>query len=389
MSNLYVLSSDNYNGLNGAAKFVKIFEEEREEFEKRGLRVSVIANNNSYQDERIYVETRKYKIKKRIKAILYKSAKGQLLKLRYVWKHNGRKAVDCFKRINPKETDTAVLLNDMGVALEFFAEFGTRYKTIFMEHNSGDLLSMLGSKILEHKKYRDQLSKEEIEILDKSDSIVCVASNAVNVVQSKGEEYIDKTVHISIGQKSYKEDIKRDYSKLKLVTVGSVCDRKNQLGIIKAIKALGRDDISLICVGDGDALNQCTSYVMDNDLSKYVSLKGAQNDVKQFLDDANCFILASQDEGLPIAAQEAMNDGLALVLTDVGGCAELIDGNGMLIRRNDQSQLVNAIKAMTNNTNLLEEMGKRSKEIFEEKYSLEKMINCYIYLVDSLLSVVR
>ena len=46
------------------------------------------------------------------------------------------------------------------------------------------------------------------------------------------------------------------------------------------------------------------------------------------------FSLISDSEGLPLSALEAMSSELPIILSDVGGCFELIDENGILVKNN-------------------------------------------------------
>ena len=125
-------------------------------------------------------------------------------------------------------------------------------------------------------------------------------------------------------------------------------------------------------------------YVMNHKLSNVVRFVGSQSDVDKYLVQSNIFIMSSKDEGLPVAAQEALRAGLALILTDVGGCKELIDDNGYLVSSPDVEEIVNAIIEVTKDVSRIKDMRSRSREMFVEKYTREKMLFQYLQLINNI-----
>ncbi len=95
--------------------------------------------------------------------------------------------------------------------------------------------------------------------------------------------------------------------------------------------------------------------------------------------------MSSIDEGLPISAQEAMNYSLPLILTDVGGCSELISENGILTST-DVNEIMGAIVSLNDNKDMLKKMGETSKKIFEERYTLDIMLGKYVQCISGILS---
>ncbi|HCD1258366.1 TPA: glycosyltransferase [Citrobacter amalonaticus] len=66
-----------------------------------------------------------------------------------------------------------------------------------------------------------------------------------------------------------------------------------------------------------------------------VNFLGEVENFKNF-HEYDLFALISDSEGLPMSALEAHTAGLPLLLSDVGGCYELIDGNGLLTNNNEK-----------------------------------------------------
>ena len=80
------------------------------------------------------------------------------------------------------------------------------------------------------------------------------------------------------------------------------------------------------------------------------------------------FALISESEGLPLSALEAMSAGLPLILSNVGGCSELIYDNGVLVENNIDDIHNGIIKTIQN----IENYSLNSKLLFDRKFNLSK-----------------
>ena len=75
-----------------------------------------------------------------------------------------------------------------------------------------------------------------------------------------------------------------------------------------------------------------------------VHLLGERSDVPELLAALDLFVLASHSEGTPTVVMEAMAAGLPVVVTRVGGTAEIVeDGiDGLLVPPSDPMQIAAA-----------------------------------------------
>jgi len=378
---LVVVSSDNMYALNGGAKFVKMFHDNIDYFEGKHITLTTISNSEGFNNQQTYVKGVKYKVKKFIKILLSKSRLGE----RYKFKLYLRISQKVVRKIKFSNEDTCYILNDYKVAYSFYQEYPKVKHSIFMMHNNGDLLSMLDARMLNDRKIYNKLTLMEKTIYEKAERIVFVSENARKTFVSKNAEYADKAITIYNGlPKVDCTDIsKKQYEYLNLVTVGTLGERKNQKSIIDALKEIDDPTIKLTCVGGGD-VEYFSRYAKECGLGENVNVVGPQQDVSEYLLKANLFVSASLNEGLPISAQEAMSYGLPLILTNVGGCSELIEGNGILIEP-ELGQLVNALEYYNKHKFELIEQGNNSISIFIEKFELFKMFNNYIKVMNEIL----
>jgi glycosyltransferase involved in cell wall biosynthesis len=95
--------------------------------------------------------------------------------------------------------------------------------------------------------------------------------------------------------------------------------------------------------------------------------------VNAWLDKTQIYLSASAWEGLPIGALEAMNKSCALLLSDVPGNRELVvpGENGYLFGGKEEG--IARLKAMLEDPEKTAAMGRKSRELAERDYSVEKM----------------
>ena len=378
MNKVFFVSSDNINAQTGAAKFARLLLSKPELWERNGYELSSYTNSDTFSDETDYRKTFQHKAKQSIKAILGKTRVGKRIRFfDYHIRVLGAKPIASLKPCISKAS--CVILNDLKVAWNFYKEFGTEYKTIFIMHNSGELLSMMHEEMKEIR-IRRFLENSESEILKNADRIVFVSEVARNRFIAKHPEYSAKTVTIYIGMDEGYSHIAHEDPSIRFVTVGSVCDRKNQILAIQAVERLKEENISLTVVGGGPALKECQEYVRTHNLEDKVFFTGATNQVGEILRRSDVFLMTSKDEGLPVAAQEAMSAGLPLILTDVGGCSELIQNNGILIHP-VLGEVIDAMRLFIEKPEMVGVYEEESRSLFQKRFSLEKMQEGYIDLV--------
>ena len=167
--------------------------------------------------------------------------------------------------------------------------------------------------------------------------------------------------------------------KVNLVCVGTLGDRKNQMGILNAVAAMDEEhqkQISITLVGDGDSREQLEAKART--LISLVRFTGASKEVEKYLSQANLFCLFSKAEGLPISIVEAMRAGLPVIGGNVAGIPEqIIDGkSGYLVELNEK-ELTEILTFIIDHKEQLPQMGKASYELFRRDFTIEAMVLKY------------
>lgn len=102
---------------------------------------------------------------------------------------------------------------------------------------------------------------------------------------------------------------------------------------------------------------------------------GSTSDVRPYLENCHIYVLPSYHEGMPRTVLEAMATGRPILTTNVPGCREtVIPGeNGYLVPKADAEALAERMIWFIENRDQWDRMGKRSRELAEEKYDVHKV----------------
>jgi glycosyltransferase involved in cell wall biosynthesis len=176
-----------------------------------------------------------------------------------------------------------------------------------------------------------------------------------------------------------------------LVAVGRLDKLKGYDTLVDAFRIVGsrRRDVRLVIVGEGPERRAIEARVAGAGLADSVHLVGAAGDVVSYLRAADLFVLASDTEGMPGAALEAMAVGLPVVATAVGGTPEVIvDGEtGLLVAPGDPAALASAVIRLLDRRDLAARLGRSARERVVERYSISRALDLteamYAGLIDS------
>ncbi len=106
-----------------------------------------------------------------------------------------------------------------------------------------------------------------------------------------------------------------------------------------------------------------------------IEFLGKLTDVRPAIADSRVYVLPSYREGTPRTVLEAMAIGRAVITTDAPGCREtVVDGdNGLLVPVKDVAALADAMLKLIENPDRVTAMGKRSRQIAEDKYDVHRV----------------
>ena len=165
---------------------------------------------------------------------------------------------------------------------------------------------------------------------------------------------------------------------VRIVSCGRLHPNKGHQELIRAVARLRSEgiDASLTILGDGPARAMLAGVIRDLSVTDAVNLAGAVDEgrVRDELEQAHVFALGSYDEAIGVATMEAMAMELPVVVTDVGGVAELVgEGvHGRLVAPRDSVAIAEAISHLISESANAIRMGHSASRRVAERFSAEK-----------------
>ncbi|MCW3462073.1 glycosyltransferase [Chitinophaga nivalis] len=180
------------------------------------------------------------------------------------------------------------------------------------------------------------------------DKVICVSAGDYEVARDKVGIAEDKLVLLKNCifpvNATAAADRPAANGRLKLLSVARFAHPKRMDLLVAAMK--GVTDAELYLVGGGKGEEEIRSYVHAQQLDN-VHLLG---EIKSFngFGDYDAFVLISESEGLPMSGLEAMSAGMPLILSNVGGCKEIVVNESLLVN-NTVEDIQRAIRALQHN----------------------------------------
>lgn len=149
-------------------------------------------------------------------------------------------------------------------------------------------------------------------------------------------------------------------------------------------------DVGLLLVGSGGLdIHNC-----EDDLKDYVAVSrlqgvrftGSVNNVHEYLQASDIFVLPTHSEAFGISLIEAMACGLPVISTNVGGVIDILEHryNGLVVTPGDFQQLYRALDELVSDSALSVCLGQRARHTILKKYSSQIVIKKYMNLFQDL-----
>lgn len=170
--------------------------------------------------------------------------------------------------------------------------------------------------------------------------------------------------------------------KIKLGIVSRLIPLKNIPMLFEAIALLPIDtakQFELDVFGDGIELESLKEKAKAIANSINVKFHGNIIDESAIYNTFDVLIMCSDTEGLPMSILEAMGYGIPVISTDVGAISQVVidKETGWLYKVKDTKKLSDLLSALSNNPEVINVAGLKSKNMIKNHYSISQVYSDY------------
>lgn len=193
-------------------------------------------------------------------------------------------------------------------------------------------------------------------------------------------------------REAFRKKFDIDKSCILLGMVARFDAQKDHYNLLKAVSCINNYDFKLILVGSNiDSNNdQLLGWINELNISDKVILAGQRTDIYNVMCGIDYLVLPSlYGEAFPNVLIEAMASGRPCIATDVGDASRIISDTGWVVEPNSYLALSNtiqsALKLIIHDKNNYNILSSESINTVHKYYSLDKMVNEYEKVWESLI----
>jgi glycosyltransferase involved in cell wall biosynthesis len=224
------------------------------------------------------------------------------------------------------------------------------------------------------------------------DMVAAVSNSIHHFIKKERGQNPEKitTIYYGVDLTKYSPVQKPPNKEIVFGTVARLVFQKGHTYLLDAIKSTNEKfpNARWKFVGGGYMENELKEKTTQLGLLDVVEFLGNSENIPEQLQAFDVFVLPSLWEGFPNVLLEAMASGLPVIATSVEGTVELVVDatTGLLVPKKDPTSLYLAMEKILYNPNLIMEFGNEGRKRVEENFSVEKQVNEFEELYDSLLN---
>lgn len=189
----------------------------------------------------------------------------------------------------------------------------------------------------------------------------------------------------------FKKEISLDDNDFVFTFIGRLVKEKGVFELVEAFKTVvsKHPHAKLVLVGgllDSERDTESYKRLMDDLNHPNIRYVGFRDDIPVIMKASDTFVLPSYREGLPRSIIEAMALEKPIIATNIRGCREEVfpGENGFLVEKESVIELEQAMISLLENPELVVRYGNKSREIVEELFDEEKVLQKQIDLFEKL-----
>lgn len=203
----------------------------------------------------------------------------------------------------------------------------------------------------------------------------------------------DLFIKVSDEYRERKDQLKAELgfkAKILILYVGRLCEQKGIVFLLEAYRKLKSksDNSALIIVGYGEFYDELRKMCLEMKIKDDVTLTGPianHEKLVRYYSISDVFVLPTLSDVWGFVINEAMACGLPVVATRASQAAQDMvrsGENGYIIKEADPKELYTVLKNLALDPKKREKMGKRSREIVMEEYTVSQMVKVFLSAIE-------
>ncbi|MBW2428008.1 MAG: glycosyltransferase, partial [Deltaproteobacteria bacterium] len=164
-----------------------------------------------------------------------------------------------------------------------------------------------------------------------------------------------------------------------VINVAHLAGHKGQKYLVRAIpRVLAKlPDTRFFIIGKGELMDELKETASELGLKRELIFTGFRNDVADFYQIADLYVMSSLQEGLGTAVLDALALAKPVVATNAGGLPEIVhDGKtGRLVAAADPAALADGIVDMLTRAEAAKAMANAGRTLVQNCFSIEAMVD--------------
>ena len=240
----------------------------------------------------------------------------------------------------------------------------------------------------------EEQTKQDIDTMNQISHVVAVSNASMSLLVSLGLQkdkisvipnFVSPKTTLPFDDTDYKSLENKAKTRKIIGCIGSLCSRKNQSLLIKALPLIDHsiDPLTLALIGEGKDEAQLRNLAIANPSKHEVLFLGYKSKADRFLPLFDAFVLPSLAEGLPLSIVEAFRENVPVLCSDIAEHKEIIENriSGFLFNSGDARSLAEAINEI-----ILLDLPQRDKitslayDIYLKRYTIKRVSDQYLSL---------
>ncbi|MCI8497897.1 MAG: glycosyltransferase [Bacilli bacterium] len=175
--------------------------------------------------------------------------------------------------------------------------------------------------------------------------------------------------------------------KIFVATVGRISEQKGMDVFASALSSIIEKDKKVygVIIGDGEDREKLEQQVANLGIQDNIIFLGFRKDIFALIKAMDFVVLSSRWEGFPLTPIETFSVGKTIIVSNIEGNNEIVDGsNGLLFEKDNVEELKDKIEELCYDLEKRRSLEKKALESFSQKYSYEVFIENYQKLYKNL-----